>query len=554
MKLGRIAFGLGLCVSGTAAAGGLFLPGSGAVSTARAGASVASAEDGEALGLNPAGIAKAKGTVITIGISAINYNMSFQRNGTYDDDPNEPDPFEGQAFPVVENDAEPPLGIGRYQPIPLIAVVSDLGGKVPNLSAGIGLYAPNSYPFRRLNTINGRPYYQEQDGMYIHPATFGDAPPPSRYDLIAQEAAVILPAIAVAYRPIPDLDVGARFAVGRAEVKSTVAIWGVSANFVEQPRADGVFTLEAHDSLVLGWGLGAAYRIGPKIELGAQFTAPTHIRAEGDARSNNGPSVLIDTQVPMIVPSDTVRCAPGGTNQVQKGCVQLALPMTATLGGRYKFTDGEKVKGDIELDLTWEHWGKRCDYVVNPDPDCYSPTDYRVVVDAQIETATTMGAGLSLMDNVLEHGLRDTFGVRLGGSYNIPVGANEITARGGVAYDTAAAKPGWERVDIDGAARTMIALGGSFKLPRVRIDAGFGYVHEGTRSDSRNCNPVINASPPPLYTGCSSSGEQQPLEDREGPSPINPIVNPGAQLESPVNQGTYKSSYIMIMFGASTWF
>ena len=40
-----------------AAAGGLLLPGAGAVSTSRAGAAVASAADGEGLVLNPAGIA-----------------------------------------------------------------------------------------------------------------------------------------------------------------------------------------------------------------------------------------------------------------------------------------------------------------------------------------------------------------------------------------------------------------------------------------------------------------------------------------------------------------
>ena len=51
--------------AGLAEAGGLLLPGSGAISTSRAGAAVASADDGEALALNPAGLAKAKGTTIT---------------------------------------------------------------------------------------------------------------------------------------------------------------------------------------------------------------------------------------------------------------------------------------------------------------------------------------------------------------------------------------------------------------------------------------------------------------------------------------------------------
>jgi hypothetical protein len=47
---------------------------------------------------------------------------------------------------------------------------------------------------------------------------------------------------------------------------------------------------------------------------------------------------------------------------------------------------------------------------------------------------------------------------------------------------------------------------------------------------------------------------QQPLEDRQGPDPINPIVAPGSQLENPVNQGTFKSHYLLFMLGASTWF
>jgi len=57
-----------------------------------------------------------------------------------------------------------------------------------------------------------------------------------------------------------------------------------------------------------------------------------------------------------------------------------------------------------------------------------------------------------------------------------------------------------------------------------------------------------------LYNGCSSSGEQQPVENRQGPDPINPVNTPSSQIENPVNQGTYKSHYLMFMLGMSTWF
>src|SRR5580765_782621 len=106
-----LAMGM-LCAARVASAGGLLLPGAGAVSTARAGAATVAAEEGEALTLNPAGIARVEGTVITFGISAIDYAMSFQRNGTYDPITEESVPYAGMRYPTIENSPKPPLGIG----------------------------------------------------------------------------------------------------------------------------------------------------------------------------------------------------------------------------------------------------------------------------------------------------------------------------------------------------------------------------------------------------------------------------------------------------------
>src|SRR6187401_1666022 len=84
MKLrGIVAVGT-FIVASPAAAGGLFVPGSGAVSTSRAGAAVASTDDGEALSINPAGLAKASGVKLTFSATLIQYFMSFSRRGTYD--------------------------------------------------------------------------------------------------------------------------------------------------------------------------------------------------------------------------------------------------------------------------------------------------------------------------------------------------------------------------------------------------------------------------------------------------------------------------------------
>ena len=555
MKAKGLAY-LFLLGSGAASAGGLFLPGAGVVSTTRAGAAVASADDAEAIAVNPAGIAKTTGTKITIGIAAIDYLMSFQRAGNYDPIKEEATSYAGTPYPKVTNEPSPPLGLGSFQPVPVIGIVSDLNGAVKHLHLGFGIYAPNAYPFRNMNNVNGKPYYTTTSTGFDFPV-FGAPPPPTRYDIVEEEAAIILPSIDVAYSITPDLDVGIRGSFGIASLKSTVTVWGMPGNYEEWNKADGLFTLDAKDNFVKTGGLGASYRIGPNIELGANYTLPIFIHAKGHAYSTNGPDATL-AGAPIIVippPDSSARCEGGGAQGNLKGCVDVELPMTAQIGGRWKFLDkAGKPRGDIELDLDWEHWGASCDYT--KDPTCLNPSDFHVNVDGEVTTAQMPDNGITLKPSLVQHGLKDTYAVRVGGSYNFDAGANTIVARGGIGYDTAAARTGWERADLDGAARTMISAGGSYKLQKWSIDAGFGLILEGTRTQNRNCDPTGVAG----SIGCSGNGDApadgygQGAQTRQGPDPINPIINADVQSEKPVNQGTFTSHYIMIMVGASTWF
>lgn len=551
-------------MAGTATAGGLLLPGAGAISTARAGAAVAAADDGEALVLNPAGLAgAADGTSIQIGISAIDYFMSFRRNGVYDDVSGDALPYEGQRYPTVTNAAKPPLGFGSIQPVPLIAVVTDLGGKVKGLHMAFGLYAPNAYPFRDMNTVNGKPFFvQNSNGSYDFPASYENAPPPSRYDVLHEEAAIILPSVAAGYRINDKIDVGGRFSAGIATLKSSVAVWGLPANYSEWVKQDGAFTLDA-SGFVYNWQLGATAHPTPAFDLAATFTAPIWIHAKGDAYSVNGPAVNLNGAQVAVTPFNN-NCDGGkGTAAKLRGCVDVEIPMTAQVGARYKVKDeAGNVRGDVELDLGYEHWGATCDYA--KDPTCLNPSDFHVTIDAQVGT-TMMPNGIPLKPQLVSHGFQDTYSARLGGSYNFPAGDNTVIARGGVGYDTAAAKPGWERADFDGAARTMIAAGASYKMKKLQFDAGFGVILEGTRTDDRTCNPTsgapsaTNAGPgcagTPGYVG-GTPGQDNPASGRKGPDPINPIVTsglggPNVQAENPVNEGTFKSHYLFFLVGAS---
>lgn len=523
----------------------MFVPGSGAVSSARAGASVASTDDGEALSINPAGLAKTEGVKLTISATLIQYFMSFSRRGTYDPVTNPdgtPRPYNGDAYATVENDPKPPLGIGAWQPLPVLVASWDLGGRVPGLAIAGGLYTPSGYPFRDMS----QGYDFERDV-----STDSIAPPPTRYDIMQQESALLLPSIGAAYRVTPDFDVGARFTVGNLKSKTTVVVWGTPFNVDEDIRNDSIFTADVKDGFIPTGGIGATYRIGPTIELGANWTAPVVIKAKGTAKSVKGPSTD-QTKVIGPLPDAMATCSKGGTFEEQKACISLQLPMTATVGGRYKILDGNgAVMGDVELDATWENWGKTCNFDSDhiAGSSCTSPGQYRVQIESGLYVNDQFTQPLNI--NAVNLGLKDTFGLRLGGSYRIPMGDNTIVARGGLAYDTAAAKEGWLRANFDGAARHTVALGGAYEAPTWRINAAFGFVHEGT-----NTNPGANAdgtdcNPTSAMLGCSGTGADRPVGDRQGPDPTNPLLTPNFQAENPYNQGSITSHYLMFSIGYS---
>jgi long-subunit fatty acid transport protein len=532
MKI-RLGLVLGCLAAQPAVAGGLFLPGSGAVSTSRAGAAVASADDGEALAINPSGMANTKGTTITLSAAIISYSMQFTRRGTYDNIATEDPSYEGQPFGTIKNNSKPPLGIGSYQPIPVIAVVTDLGGRLGNLRLGAGLYAPNAYPFR------------EMSGGYVFNGDFDAPPPPSRYDVIEQEGTILLPSIAASYRISPLIDVGGRFSFGSAEIDTTTTVWGTPGNVTEFVKSDSLFSLKAKDKFVPAFGIGVTVHPLPNLDIGAVYNSQITVRAKGTATSQKGPEVNVNGEAIEIGKSVAPRCDPdvlpagdASDFESQSGCVDFATPMSVLIGARYKFLDGAgKMKGDIEFNAGWENWSADL------------ATDYRVVVDSDVYIDGT--SFLSLKDNVVRHEFSDTFSFRLGGSYHLPVGDNTVILRGGLAHDTRAAKEGWLRASIDGAARTMMAVGGAYRAKKFEIDAGFGFVYEGTQNNPGECNVLVDA---PGMTGCNNDGNERASEDRIGLDPINPLVITDQQTESPVSLGEYKSHYIMFMLGASTWF
>ena len=138
---------LGAATATTAMAGGLNLPGTGPISTARAGAAVASTDDGEAVSINPAGLANVTGTRITLGSSFISHSQSFTRFGTYDAVPGQNVPWAGQAYATVTDESKPDIGFGNFQAVPMLVVTSDFPVKTLREFVDLVKANPNKYNY-----------------------------------------------------------------------------------------------------------------------------------------------------------------------------------------------------------------------------------------------------------------------------------------------------------------------------------------------------------------------------------------------------------------------
>ncbi len=513
---------LSLLLASAAQAGGAFIPGYGSQAQPRAGAFTAKADDPSAIFHNPAGLAKLKGTMVHIGLNLINFSQEFTRAGSYDQctDTKCPAgvPWAGQPYETVENKAHGKFSVGNFAVVPLISATSDFGLDLPLVFAA-GIFAPGAASPDR-----------EYAPGYILEGDPNTPPPPQRYDIIRQELAFLMPSLAAGYRVNEKFDLGARISWGFAELKGEVSTWGVR-NYEEWEGFDATFDIEATDKFIPSVGVGAMYRPHNNVELGFNYRSASNIRAKGIGVAQPGSGVLIEG-LDVLEPKtdEPYACGSGGTIVGFVTCVETSLPQVATIAGRWIFRDAKGgERADIELDLQWEDWS--------------AASTITNLVDARTVTLTG-----GLPPSIIRHGFKDVLSTRLGGSYTIPIGANKLSVRGGLAYDTAAAPNSWTRLDQDGFARTTLATGVAFEIPGWRFELSGGAVIEGTRTvDDGGCNPT-NAD-----IGCSGNTEDPP-DERDAPDPAQPITDENRQAQSPFNAGIYKQGYIFMGMGLTAWF
>ncbi len=510
----------------SAHAGGITNPGYGSQAQPRAGAFAAKADDPSAIFHNPAGLAKLKGTIIQLGINLINFSQTFQRSGTYDacTDAKCPAaglPYTGQPYEKVENQSHGAVSLGNFAVVPLLSVSSDFGLDGPFTFAA-GIFAPGAASADREYA----PDYQIE-------ADPSQPPPPGRYDILSQEVAVLFPSIAAAYSISDKIDIGARVSWGFADLRAESSLWGLR-NYEEWESLDVQFEAKATDRFVPAFGFGALYRPRSDFEFGFNFRSGATINGVGTGPAASGAATLqegIDVLQPKT--SGPFVCAPGGNLAAFSTCLNLKLPMMASLGGRWIHRDADgSERGDVELDVQWENWS--------------NASDVEILVDA---VTVTLPGGLP--PSVIRHGFKDVFSFRLGGAYRLPILDDALSVRGGLAYDTETAPESWTRLDQDGFARTTIGAGLAYDLDGWRFELSGGAILEGTRTvDHGGCNPDIN------NLGCELNNEETRFYDRIAPDPAQPIssAEDNTIAQSPFNAGVYEQGYVFMGMGVTASF
>lgn len=402
-----------------AAAGGLEIPEHGVRALARGGAFTARADDPTAVALNPGGLSKLRGFHFIWSHNLVWAHSRFARAASVvPPPPDQPAPAADPLTPVENERPLFPLGA-------LLAATHDFG--LDGWTFGLSVYGPN-------NT-----------GHQEWPVTGGQ-----RYLLTELDAFMAFYGASVAWGG-PTFGVGATLQwADLAHLRYGLVVDGTTApeRSPYQSSTDVEATIEVADRFAPTALLGAWWRPAPWLELGLSGRVlPVRFEAEGDFELANVPGSAVFTPDQLHVAGSSA-------------AFDLTLPPTARFGVRYRHLDGAEERFDLELDVVYEAWS----FV-----DAY---------DLDLEGRIVLFADEEARDTAIEKRWRDTFGVRLGGTWAAIPGRLRVSAGG--FWEQGAAPRNYTHLDFPATDR--FGLGGGFEvrvgeLGGLTVDLMAAYSH-----------------------------------------------------------------------------
>lgn len=308
-----LVLAMSLALAGRAEAGGTFVPDIGTVGLGRAGAMVASGDDGSALVYNPANLvpqdkAPGMGLRLQLDVQVVWRHVEFARS---------PDALSTDGYSTVRNQAGPvpvPMVIAAYTP-----------QRLP-LAFAFGVWAPNNASL--VFDDNG----------------------PQRYSITRTASFIFHAHLAVAYQPFRWLSLGAGF-MWTAMVVNQAQMVNVGL-FGQQERAgDVLMELSGAQPFLPNANFGITLRPGAGFSIGASFIPPRLATPRGTFK---------------ITPSEALASLLSVSGESMR--VEQTLPAIARAGVAWQW--GKRLT--VEANYVFEGWSAYGRIRIIPDNVSYS--------------------------------------------------------------------------------------------------------------------------------------------------------------------------------------
>jgi len=448
-----------LLTASVARAGGFTAGTNGSQAVARGGAFVAKADDPTAIELNVAGLARQRGTRLLFDSNITMHTMRYDRAGVYPGDPSlaGAPAYTGMPYPRTEN-------IGGAFFAPIIGITTDFG-RFDRWTFAIGGFGPPSVGNRKYGlTVNG-------------------LPSPGRYDIVNAGLLVIYPTIAAAVRVTKWLDLGLALHVAVSSVNFTTVSNNKPLGCVvdEDPACDSVTDVSLTGATAT-FSLGALARPLPWLAFGLKLWGPTYLESSGTVNVASPPKTSL-------------------TFEPAAATLKTQLPWILRAGVRFIWMKEGRERADLEVDGQYEAWHD----AQRLGPELSIP---RLGPFGDIKTRVVAN-------------FRDTFAVKVGGAYNLPIKNWTLSFRLGFYFDSAATDYAYTRINFDTIAKYAGTGGLGISVRGFTLNVSYAYVY----------------SPQRVVT----NGEIRPISIFDDPN-----APPTSQA---INNGTYNAARQVVSLG-----
>ena len=454
-----------LLVSQSAGAAGLYFPDRGVRPLGRGGAFIAGADDLGAIAYNIAGIYDAGGAVL-LDASWVNFSSEFTRQAIV----RQVDPNTGeevgqylQTYPTVN-------GSTPFLPIPTLAVSFQ---PHPQWVLTLGAWAPYA-------------------GLPTYPETVANKPAPQRYSLLSLNgSALAFVGAGAAFAPNKEWRFGLAAGVLAGTFQSTVMFTGcVPERFFcanEDPEWDVLAELKAVPIVAPTGELGAIWIPSPMVRAGLAVQLPVFVRAGATVRTRLPSAPVFEK----------------ATQEGQDADLAFDLPWNIRAGVELRLLDGLR----IEVAGGFEQWSMHDKIRVTPK-------------NIALKNIASFPETYLIPAIDLARNFQDTFSVRAGGEYSLPLLGQTWDIRAGVSYESSAVPTDYLHVLTMDSDKVSTSLGLGVHIGKVRLDAAYGHVFLFDRNVDPAAAKIAQVSPvtanPAQYPNYVNGGQYSSRGDIVG--------------------------------------